>query len=169
MSLVIKNTVHLGLRSLISVLSKSHDQLRCLLSSKVLREDSIIVINVLLNAVLHKLLSSASNQLGLLLSLDLVLVKLILEFLLDGLIFHRKLDTHNGTVILENLDKLLLVIVAREVSHNDCSMIKDLILKVLTRFHLDLFVIKPDIPKAFPEDLDLSGGANFDIGKSLPC
>ena len=122
----------MGLSNLISVLSESYDQLRCFLSSKVLREDSIIVINILLDAVLYKLLSSASNQLGLLLSLDLVLVKLILEFLLNCLIFHWELDTDYSTVILENLDKLLLVVVAREVSHYDGSMIKDFVLKVLT-------------------------------------
>ena len=61
------------------------------------------------------------------------------------------------------------MVVIWEVSHNDGSMIKDFVLKVLTRLHLDFLVLEPDIPEAFPQDLDLSRGADFDICEGLSC
>jgi hypothetical protein len=128
----------------------------CFLSPEVLREDSIIIIDILLDSVLDKFLGAADTQLFLKVSLDFVLVHLILEFLLDSLILHWDFNPHNGTIVLEDFNELLLMIVIREIFHDDGSMIEYLILKVFFCLHLDLFVVEPDVSEAFLEDFDLS-------------
>jgi hypothetical protein len=63
-----------------------------------------------------------------LLPLDLILIHFILQLLLDGLVLQGDFQGHDGAILLEDLHKLLLLVVIRKVPHDYSPMIVDLVL-----------------------------------------
>jgi hypothetical protein len=58
----------------------------------------------------------------------LVLIHLLQQFLLHSRILHRQLNTYEGTIWLEDVYQLLLMVMDGKTTNDDGSMIKVLVL-----------------------------------------
>lgn len=118
---------------------------------------------ILLDTVLNKLLGASIAQLLVISSILNIRIELFSEFLFNGNVFHRHLNVDDSAKVLENLNEVLILVVNRNVLHNNGPVVEVLVAQLFKTLQLDLAVGNPKVSKLLLYSFNLTGRADSDM------